>query len=469
MTLSEDLARRADRALMALLLTVMLSELVWLASGWPAARAVMMVAMLGVTVAGLPRYGLREAYLLSLAVVLAGLTLVYAPDPAAVFLVAMEQAGFLTAFIALIGLIQQAASTAPAIRECGLYLTRQPAGRRYFGVFLGAHFMAQLFNLGVASLLAPLIKGGSMANTADALQPLRERRQLNAMLRGFAWAVVWSPTAVAPLVVMTLLPEARRGPWMAMGLAIAVMMMVIGWAEDRFTFRKLRRTIVAGAPRVAPPFPRAAFAEFGAVCAGLLGLVLAAMAVFDGSVVFGLMAASPVVLVLWLLHQYRGDTGATARRVGSIGRSYLPGIAAIAATVGFSGFIGRAGAALLPTEALAAVLGVAQMPGWLFLLGLSVGVLVLSQFAMIPVMMAVFFGSIIADLPVLPVDATWAALAIACGWALATTGSPFATVVLMTQGATGHRARTLSWVWNTRFTLLCVVALAGIYRVLAGW
>lgn len=462
--------RRRDRAVIAALLTVMGSELMALASGWAAPGTVADAGVLAVILLTFPRFGIREIYLLCVCTVLTVLVFRIAEDPGAVLQSALDQAAFLMAFILLIGLIQQAASGSAAIRDCGLYLTRQPAGRRYFAVFLGTHFMAQLFNLGVVSLLTPLIRGGSAANREDKLQPIRERRQLTAMLRGFAWGVIWSPTAVAPLVLATLLPDAERLPWIVAGLGVAMGVMMIGWAEDRATFAAIRRKLVAAAPRSAPTFPGAAYAQFAGVAVALLGLTVAAMIVFHGSVVFGLMMASPLIMLGWLAIQAAGGPATRARhagaRAGAILRGYLPGAAPLAVTLACSGFLGRAAAALIPADDWAAALGVAAMPGWLFLLALSLSVLLLSQFALSPIMMAVFIGSLIADMTVLPADVTWAALAISCGWALSMTGSPFATVVLMIEQTTDHKGWQMTWIWNWRFTTLCILFLAGVFWLL---
>lgn len=456
-----------DRVLIALLLAVMGGELAQLATGYPWLGKAVDIGVIAVALAAARRFGLREIYLLTLC---AGLSLVawrVAPDPAAVIWAALDQAAFLMAFILLVGLIQQAGVTSAAVKACGLYLTRQPAGRRYFALFLGTNSMAQLFNLGAVSLLTPLIQRGGEEAAADGLQPIRQRRQLNAMLRGFAWGVVWSPTAVAPVVLATLLPAAERGPWMAAGLGVAILVMLIGWAEDRWTYRALRRQIVSAAPHRAPPFPKGPALRFLVVCLALLSITVAAMTAFDRSVVFGLMVASPIILTGWLIVQ-SGGLSAPARaraagRLAEIGAGYLPRSAPLAVTLACSGFVGSAAAALIPTEALAAALGVADAPGWLFLLSLSVGVAALSQFALSPIMMAVFFGTLIADLPALPADMTWAALAISCGWGLSMTISPFATIVLMIQGMTGLTGREMTWRWNWRFTALCVLALAVVY------
>ncbi len=454
-------AATRDRLTALAILTLMLCELCWLAFGWTAFRLMAFAAMIAVVPCSAHRLGLREAYLLTLCATLTALIFWLHPEPVAAAYTALEQAAFLMAFILLIGLMQQAAMTSDAIRQCGLYLTKQRAGRRYFALFGGTHIMAQLFNLGVVSLIAPLIKRGTEG--ADTLNPVRERRQLNAMLRGFAWCVIWSPTAVAPLVLSTLLPDAKRGPWIAAGVVIAAVVMVAGYLEDRWQWRAYQP-----APGTARPiFPARAYADFAVVCGALIALTVGAMWLFDGSVVFGLMVASPMILVGWLMVQKAGDVQAVDARLREIVLQHLPSAAPLAVTLACSGYVGRAAAALIPAAEWADALGLEAWPGWLFLLSLSVGVALLSQLALSPIMMAVFFGSLVASVPALPVDTTWAALAISCGWALSMTTSPFATVILMAAQATGHTGREMAWEWNWRFSLLTVGVLAVAFWWLA--
>jgi hypothetical protein len=78
-------------------------------------------------------------------------------------------------------------------------------------------------------------------------------------------------------------------------------------------------------------------------------------------------------------------------------------------------------------------------------------------------MLAVFFGAIIAEMPILPVDVTWAALAISCGWALSMTSSPFATTILLNAQITGHPGTRTTWGWNWRFNILALAVLIPFY------
>ena len=446
------------------LIAMMACELLWLATDWAPFRFLAFAAMLSVVPLSAMRFGWREAYLLTLCIFLTITVFWQHETPITVIYTALEQAAFLMAFILLIALIQQAAMTSKAILECGTYLTGQRAGRRYFALFGGTHIMANLFNLGVISLLAPLIKRGT--EESDPINAVREQRQINAMLRGFAWCVIWSPTALAPLVLSTLLPEAKRGYWITAGIVISFLVMIAGYIEDRWQWRHYPANAGRG-----PIFPIKAYCDFAIVCIVLLALTCSAMVLFDGSVVFGLMMASPIIMLGWLLMQNGGLTPkswiSAKQRISEIAFSHLPQAAPIAVTLACSGYVGRAGAALIPAAEWAETLNIQAWPPWLFLLSLSIGIAVLSQLALSPIMMAVFFGSLIAALPQVPADITWVALAISCGWGLSMTASPFATVILITAQATNHTGRELTWAWNGRFSLICVAILAVVFWVLA--
>ncbi|MEM0944487.1 MAG: hypothetical protein AAGI70_11125, partial [Pseudomonadota bacterium] len=259
---------RRDRAVAALLIAAMATELASLSFDWRWAAWIDTAVLLAILPVAAHRLGWREAYLLSLCVGLSALLLVLHPAPFEALRQAFDQAGLLMAFVLLLSLLQETAGTSRAIRETGMWLTRQPPGRRYIAIYSGTNVMSVLFNLGMVSLLAPLIKRGvEEAAPGDPLNPIRERRQLNALLRGFAWCVVWSPTAIAPLALMELIDGIDRGRWIAMGFVLALAVLAIGWAEDRLRFPPRLRV---GATPVPPPWR--AIGGFLAVCAVFLSL-----------------------------------------------------------------------------------------------------------------------------------------------------------------------------------------------------
>ena len=452
--------RRSDRVLSLALLCLMGSELLWLVTRSDAVEAFAGGVLILSVLLTAPRFGIRETYLLTIVTVLSMLVWFTVEGPVDVIAEGARQAAFLMSFVLLVGLIQQAAQTSSDVKTCGEYLTNQPPGRRYVSIFLGTHYMSHVFNLGIIALIAPLIMKGT-EDKSDPRNPIRQRRQISAMLTGFGWGVVWSPTAIAPLALLTLLPGAERIPWMIAGFLIALVVLLAGWAEDRARWKR-----GASAASMAPPvFPKSAFAGFGALCLVLLFLTLSSMAIFGQSIVFGLMLSSPLILIGWLMLQNHGDTDATGARVAEIYRTFLPNSAPIGVSLACSGFIGRVAAHLTPSQEIADYLNIMAMPGWLFMLALSLFVMAMSWLALSPIMLAVFLGAVLAELPAMPVERTWAALAISSGWALSMMTSPFATTVLLNTQITGIPGLTYVG-WNWRFSMMAILILTGSYWVI---
>lgn len=58
---------------------------------------------------------------------------------------ALDRAAFFAAFIYLVTLLKEAAQRSRSVLELGVYITRQPPGRRYFSLAIGGHLMGVLF------------------------------------------------------------------------------------------------------------------------------------------------------------------------------------------------------------------------------------------------------------------------------------------------------------------------------------
>lgn len=410
------------------------------------------------------RLTLREAYLLSLAAALGLLVWVLHPDRAlGVLAGALDQATYLMCFILTLGLLNEAASTSPAVADVGLFLTRQPPARRYTALNLGTAALAVMFNIGTISFLAPLVQRGIAARGADdGLNPVRQRRQISALLRGFAWSVIWSPTAVAPLVVAELIPGVERGRWMVIGFAVFALMLVVGALEDWLRHRHLR----GRGGIVISPVPWAAALRFAAACGWLIGMTLLLSELTGGGIITGLLLSCPLMLLGWQGVQTRLGPALAHRLRRVVDR--LPEAAPVAVTLACSGFIGRVAADLVQAETVARVLGFDRMPDYLLLWFIPIALMALSLMALSPIMMAVFFGSLFGSLAVMPADPTLIAFAISCGWALTMTFSPFATPVLMAQRAAGIAPRQLTFDWNLTFSLVAAATLLPVFLVLTG-
>lgn len=452
-----------------LLVAIVLLELAARLTAAPLVQHAAWAAMGSVVLLNLRNLGFRELYLLTLCVALAALVVFRVPDPMAELAPALDQASFLMIFILLMSLLFETASTSPSVDACGAYLTVQPPGRRYYALNVGTALLAVLFNVGVVSFLVPLIQRGiKRAAPDDALNPIRERRQVSALLRGFAWCVIWSPTAIAPIAVAELIPGVNRLLWMQYGIGVFLLVLVLGAIEDRLRFRKTRSSGI----RPVAVFPLVAFLRFLAACVWLFGMMAVVIWLSGESVVLGMLVACPFMVVGWLAVQFgfpkAGSLAPLKHRVGQILGVGLPKTAPVSITLAASGFIGSAAAGQIPAEAVADFLHLDSLPDFVLLALIPPTLAVFSLLALSPIMMAVFFGTLFAALPVLPADPTLIAFAISCGWALSMTFSPFATVILMIERVAGIPTTRLTWGWNFIFTLICTASLVGVFALLTG-
>jgi hypothetical protein len=235
----------------------------------------------------------------------------------------------------------------------------------------------------------------------------------------------------------------------------------------------LRRRLAAAGTlpsvdRSRPPWR--SIGNLAIVCAALFVLTLIFLEIAPVTIVTGAMLAAPIVVVVWIYRQQAAGNphdGGMADRLGVAAFVSMPGFVRETVFIGCAGFIGTLAAALVPADQLAATLDLGQTPGWQVLSALSLAVLMGGQLGLSPITMAVFLGSVYAELPFSPVEPTLAALAIAAGTAIASTGSPFASAVAMLARVSGYDTFTLTWRWNGVFTLLAVALLVLIYVLLA--
>jgi len=462
-----------------LLLVLVAVELFYLYTGITSAGFTAQVLVLSLFVLGWRAIRLREAYLLVVCLILFALAGFSGKPVVDITHAGLTRAAYLASFILLMALLREGALTSPSVLEVGTFLTRQPSSRRFVTLFAGGHFFAVLINLGALLLLAPIIQRGVRSNLAkgaplDDISEVRERRQLCATLRGFSWFLVWAPTAVTQAVMPTLMSGIDATRLMVTGLGLAVIMFLVSWAEDILRWRGFARRLRAQGRlplATATRLPKTAAQHLGLVCLALFGLSVGFMKLADVTIVTGVMLTAPIVVCAWIYLQQSAATPRqrrkiVARRLDHITFTAMPGYIREAMFIACAGFIGTLAAKLVPAADVAAMIGLAGLEGWIVLWTLTISVWVFGQLGLSPITMAVFLGSLVAELPDLPVDMTHAALAIAAGTAVCTTGAPFSSGALMLSRATGYSTFTLTWRWNGIYTLVSMVVLGIYYMVL---
>ena len=446
-------------------------ELIEIYTGLETLASFIRIMVLVLPLLALPILKLREYYLLGVSLVLAVFVWRSSGDTWQTLLTGLDRAAYLASFMMLMALLREGAITSPSVKAFGTYLTLQPPKRRFLALFSGSHFFSVLINLGSVSLLTPFIQRGVRGDAPldaplDEVQQIRERRQLAAVHRGFCWFLVWAPTAVTQAILPGLLTGIDAGRLMALGFFMTLVMLAVGWLEDTVVWAKTgQRLRASGQVQTAQPpeLPKPATLSLGLVCSALIGLTVAAKSLGDVSIVSGVMLAAPVVVIVWVWGQGAATEQGPIARYREIALVSMPGFLRELVFISCAGFIGTAGAFLVPSDGLADLVQAWAVPGWVFMLGLSVSVLIAGHIALSPITMAVFLGSVVAQMPTVPVDITLCALAIAAGTAISSLGAPFASAVLMMSKASGHATTTLTWTWNGLYTLLSVGALGVLY------
>lgn len=444
-------------------------------TGWAPASRAAGGALVAFCVVGQGFFGRRERLLLGVSL---GLTLFgfwRDADAARTALTALDRAAFLAAFMLLLGVLRAAAQTSPAVLACGTYLTRQPPGRRYVSVALGAHMLGTMLNMGALSLLSPLIRrgveAGRAAGDAEAVAAIKARRQYVACLRGFAWMIAWAPTTVTQALLASMFAGFDPVRGLVLGACLALLIGVAGWLEDRVRWRRaLGRLRAAGGYR--PPAPTRLGGEhardFALVVLALIALSVLIRGAFAVDTVPALMLAAPILTMGWIRAQQTGPgaTARTLRRGREIVAEGFPASSPEALTLACAGYIGVMTAALVPPSWLSCLTDPGGLPPVLLIWLLPLLIVLAAQIALTPIMMVSFLGSALGHAPALPMDPTVLGLALASGWALAMTASPFSAGPLIINRVAGVSAYDLSWRWNWLFSLLAYAISGGFLTAL---
>ena len=402
-----------------------LAFLVW---ELPRQRGSVRVLFLGMSVAGLLAVG-------------------FAAHPVALFLAAWRRGAAYAAFFYALGALRNAAESSPMVRASGRHLVAQPPGRRYAAMTIGGHLFGIILSYGAIELF-----GTMLAGVAD---PLRRRRMMMAVFRGFATMNCWSPLNIMTVVVSTAVPAARMGRLIPAAFLLALVMLGIGWWLDRGH----------GAEPPAPADRGGWLQHLGVVA--LVGIVwgLAELVgrVFGVSLSVGVTAAVPVVGLAWLVAQRES---LPARLAGFARR--IPSFRGEATVLGAGGFMGVALGAVLPHGGIAAALGL--LPPIAIPLAVPVLLVATGLVGLNPIVVVAILGAAIPNPVALGVAPDTLAFACMLGWGVGVGMSAMSASALTTARWTETDPWTVTMRWNRVYTAwvlaLALLAIAGAQLVL---
>lgn len=391
--------------------------------------------------------------------------------PGSVFLLAAERALFLAALIAMLGTLRSAASVAPEVARAGLFLTSQPAWRRYVALASGGHLFGVLINFGGLALLLDLAMRSMQSPATHDLPPdiqeARLRRMSLAIIRGFGLISLWSPFGFATNAILITLPGISYVQFGPIGFAMSFVFLALGWVLDRVQGRRYRRLGLA-TPTPPPGSWIGAVVLLGhilALGAGVAGVHEFTTLSFQQALILvvpaysiGWAAASGRRSGLGVLPALREAGGATWGRLSLMG----PEIGVFAS----AGFLPILLLALVPMEPLRmaiAGLGMGAVP---LALSLAASIMLLAFVGINPIVAASVLGAIAFQLAVPGLSQTAIALAITGGWTAVIGLSPFITTIIISASITGRSVWQIGPLWNGAYSaavlLIWCALLAGL-------
>lgn len=356
---------------------------------------------------------------------------------------ALDLAAFFAAFIAALTMMRDVAARSGAIRAVGRYLLYQPSGRRFYATAFGGHGLGVFLNFGAVSLLTPMIQE-SVKDEQGQKDEALERRQLSALIRGFAWVLLWAPTTLTQAVLLTLFQDVSWMDIAPLGIATALGFVIVGRLYDRWEWRG-----PSPAPSVIEAVPKRAFGIVFGICVALIGATSVASGSFDWSIAQALMLVAPVVTVVWFAAQ-----GDRLRALPPLLALSAADMARSAVALGLSGYIGRLLGQTLPFERII-WFDVSSLPGWALLAVLPLIITLGGQIALSPILLVVLLGEILGALGPLPTGQWQIFYALSIGWSLSMTAAPNATATLLIAASARIPPTRLTWEWNLRYGAVC--------------
>lgn len=444
--------------LLALSICVLASNTI----GGPIAQGAARLLFCLLCLLGLSARSIRETILLVIALALSLLASRTGDGWQAIF-AGLDLAAYFATFIALLTALKIVAERSHSVLAVGRYLIGQPTGKRFFATAFGGHLLGIFLNFAAVSLMAPLIQSATKCVDGSINRDL-ERRQLSALLRGFAWILLWAPTTLSQTVLLTLFDEIDLSRIVSMGIATSVVLIIMGYYYDRFEWRNLAPMPI----QPHPILPLKALVVLTAICATLIGAAAILQVLGGYTTALALMFVAPTVTVIWFMAQK--PTGLSVpqqcARFWPVYENNASGLARSAIALGLSGFIGRILAEVVPISTFGNLSDIGNIPGWVFLALLPILITLGGQIALSPIILVVFIGQAIQVLPTLPADPTNIVYALSAGWAISMLASPNATATLLISATSNIPPTTLTWKWNLRYGLLCYLVFVVIFYLL---
>lgn len=362
---------------------------------------------------------------------------------------------FLVLFAAVLCL-QVPAQTSPSLHAIGGVIVRQPPGRRFLAVALGAHLLGALLNLAGMQFVASVVERA-------ASKSLRERLAL-AMMRGFSAAACWSPLFVSTSAVLSVvhgLSWFDIGPG---GMAAGAALVGLAWVHDRLR----RQPETAPAAEAAVRLGLAVPFKLAGVFLMLIGPVLALVELGGLTIAIALGIVAPLFAVGWraAILGFHVPIADAAGSVFGHARARLPDLRAEALLFTGASMLGVGIGAILRQQPPAGLELLATLPTPAVVAGIVMSLTAMGIIGLHPVVPIIVVGRALSP-EALGLAPQALALALMAGWGLATMVSPFSATAMYTARLLHRPVWVVAWRWQAAYGLGAAAIIGTAIALLA--
>ena len=384
---------------------------------------------------------------------------------------ALDDAGMLIGLFTALNMLRDAAQSSALLQRCGSVLVRQPPGRRFLALSLGAHLVGLVLNFGVLPLLGTMVvRGNSLAAAGGdpEIVAIRQQRMMTALMRGFALMTVWSPLSVSFAVTEAVVPGVNWARLLPLQGLLTILLLALAWGLDRRAFPP--RLVVPQGGRDPEPGDGAAVGKMLALVLGVVGLSVAMAHLVHVRLIEGAMVVVPVAAWLWLAVQRAlpslsavGWGRALVGAVPELGRRLrvsLPEARNEVAILGGSLFLGSLLGSWIPSSALAWLVETLHLPALALAIMLSFSVIVLARLGISQLITVTLIGHALSHLTGLGLNPAVLASGLMAVWSLSICVTTVGAAVLWIARMSDVPIAKAGWGWNAAYVVIGAVVVA---------
>jgi len=396
--------------------------------------------------------GSKMGRLFVAASVLGAIAVVLTQDaPLPILASALQRAAFFQAFLIAVFTLQEAAGRSESMAKVGRFLVTQPIRKQALLTLCGTNLMALMMNMGSLVFIGILARD---TDADDTTGPKSERAWITALaaIRGFSPSACWSPLALPPVYLSSLVAAVSLKTTMLVGAVLSAAILLF---SVLFTALEVRKTTL-DQPDPAP-FPKRSILRISLLLAGLFSLIFFISGQMAVSTSAAVMIIIPAASILWLiaLQGYR-LRGLVSGPLKGMVLSRLPDQAAATSVITSAAFLGPIIVSLLPVPAITTLLAASSASPSVILSGVLVTIIALSMVGLNPVLTCAIAAGIISQPLNLGIEPIALVAVLLVGWALSAQFSPYTGTATIVSSIFGVSPVTLIFTRNRAFMLSCM-------------